>query len=464
MPKSIVGSRLFSRFAQHKPVAARAGEFLFLSGQTPHDPETGRLITRIEDVRGRAKGILEFNEYESLFDRVIPGPVAAQTFTILANIKGILSENNLSMEHVVKANIYITDFQNLDAFSRVWKKFYPKPTVACSVGGISTLGMNPNILVTMDCIAALPEKIPLDKIQRIPSDVPLVGLGCAAVKAGDLIFVSGHIGADREGKPIMRCKEVGKEAQKFIERMPMATPRTEATVAQIWIIHQKINDLLNKIGSSGDNILIQNYFAKTMNYDFFNTLPVNKVFYPEMPPAATGFGYSNISGNNDFNVQVEVIATVPGKKEGLSFGSGLTKPTTHYTMATKSGPYVFLSGRAGINWQKNGDPVVSLDDLSPWKGQHIMVGRLDKEEPVFFQAWYCYEAIRKIVEQVGATLDDVVKTNIFLMNVDDLPWVERARNDFFKNSLPVETIIPISQCTMHKELVVEIEPIIVLDK
>lgn len=464
MEKSIARSQFFSSLARSRPVAARAGEFLFIGGQTPHDPETGRLVTQIEDIKERAKGILDFSEYESLFGRVIPGPVATQTFTILANIKEILQENKMSMDHVVKTNIYITDFQNLDAFYRVWRKFFPKPTAACSVVGISTLGMNPNILVTMDCIAALPEKIPLEKIQRIPSDKPQVGFGCAAVKANDLIFVSGHVGADREGKPVMKCKEVGKEAQKFIERMPMVTPRTEATVAQIWSINEQINGLLERIGSSGDNILIQNYFAKTMTYDFFNILPVNKIFYPESPPAATGFGYSNISGNNDFNVQVEVIATVPGKKEGLNFGPELTKPTTHYTMATKSGPYIFLSGRAGINWQKNGDPVVVPDDLCPWNGQHIMVGRLDKEKPVFLQAWYCYEAIRRIVEQVGATLDDVVKTNIFLMNVDDLPLVERARNHFFKDTFPVETIIPISQCTMHRELVVEVEPIIVIGK
>ena len=93
MPKSIVRSKVFSPLAQSRPVAARAGEFLFLSGQTPHNPETGELVTSIWDIKDRAKGILDLREYESLFDRVIPGPVAAQTFTILANIEAVLSEN-----------------------------------------------------------------------------------------------------------------------------------------------------------------------------------------------------------------------------------------------------------------------------------------------------------------------------------------------------------------------------------
>ncbi|MCK5553480.1 MAG: RidA family protein [Deltaproteobacteria bacterium] len=464
MPKSIVRSEVFSPLAQSRPVAARAGEFLFLSGQTPHNPETGELVTSIWDIKDRAKGILDLREYESLFDRVIPGPVAAQTFTILANIEAVLSENGMSMEHIVKANIYISDFQDLAALHRVWKKFFPKATAACSVVGISKVGMNPKIRVIIDCIAALPEKISPGQIQRFPSDKPHIGLGeCAAVRAGDLIFVSGHVGVDAEGKAILKCAEVAKEAQAFIQQIPMATIRTEATVAQIWSINKQINDLLEKMGSSGDNILTQNYFARTMTYEFFNTLPVNEIFYPESPPAASGFGYPTILGNDDLYIEVEVIATIPGRKEVFNFGAGLTKPTTHYSMATKAGQYIFLSGRAGINWQKNGDPVVLPSDLDPWNGQHIMVGRIDQEKPVFLQAWYCYEAIRKIVEQTGATMDDIVKTNVFVMDVEDLPLVERARNYFFKDAPPVETVIPMTECTMHKELVVEVEPIIVID-
>lgn len=462
MPRSIIRSKLFSPLAELKPVAVRAGEFLFISGQTPHDPTSGELVTSIDQIRQRAKGRLDFSAYESLFDQVIPGPVAAQTFTVLANMEGILAENQMSLEHVVKVNIYLTDFQNLTAFRRIWRTFFPVPTTACSIVGISTAGMNPNVLVTLDCMAVLPEKIPVENILRIPSEGIHVGLGCAAVKAGDLIFVSGHVGSDREGRPILKCKDVGKDAKKLIETIPMATPRTEATVAQMWSINEQINGLLERIGSSGDNILIQNYFVKSMAYDFFNVLPVNRIFYPKFPPAATGFGYPAVSGSNECNVQVEVVATVPGRKEALDFGPELTRPTTHYTMATKSGPYIFLSGRAGINWQQNGAPVVTAKDLSSWNGQHIMVGRLDQEKPVFVQAWYCYEAIRRIVEQVGASLEDVAKTNIYLMNVDDLPLVERARNYFFKDLPPAETVIPISQCTMHRELVVEVEPIVVM--
>ena len=463
MERTLVSSNLFSPLAQSYPLAVRGQDFLFLSGQTPHDPENGKLVTGLQDIKDRAKGLINLDEYNSLFDRVIPGPVAAQTFTVLSNMKAILAENDMSMGDIVKTNIYITDFQDLAALQKIWKTFFQKPTTACSVVKVSTLGMNPNIRVFMDCIAALPGNIPQSQIQRFPADNPQVAMGgCSAVRAGDLIFVSGHVGVDANGEAFLRCRQLGQESLAYIKQIPMATRRTEAAVAQIWAINTQINDLLERIGSSGDHILIQNVFGRTMIYDFYNMLPVNQIFYPKTPAACTGFGYPNILGNDDLYLQVEVIATLPGKKEVFNFSPGLTKPTTHYSMATKVGKYIFLSGRAGINWQRNGDPVVSPEDLVPWNGQHIMVGRIEQENPVFLQSWYCYEAIRRIISEMGATMEDIVKTNIFLTDVADLPLVERARNYFFKNSLPAQTIIPISQATMHKELVVEVEPIIVL--
>jgi len=465
MPRLTVPSRLFSPLAQRRPLATRGGDFLFLSGQTPHDPGTGSLITTLGEVRQKAKDTLDLTMYESLFDKTLAGPIAAQTFTILSNIQGILFENGMSMDSICKMNIYLRDGEAIDALRKVWERFFPKPSVACSVVEVSSLGMNPRIQVMIDCIAALPDRIAPVHLQAIESESRQLGFGrCAAVKAGDLIFVSGHIGVDDHGRAILTGKEVSKEAEAFIRSQGVITGRSEATMAQAWKINAAIESVLKQLGSSGDHILIQNFFARTMRPDLYRLLPVNRIFYPEKPPAGTGFGYSRIGADENLRVQVEVIATVPGKKEAFAFDPGLTKPTTHYSMATKAGPYIFLSGRAGINWQKDGDPIVSADDLTPWQGQHIMVGRPDEEKPVFLQAWYCYEAIRKIVNTLGAGLEDVVKTNVFVADVGDLPLVERARNYFFGESLPAETVIPISQATMHRELVVEVEPILVLDR
>ena len=89
---------------------------------------------------------------------------------------------------------------------------------------------------------------------------------------------------------------------------------------------------------------------------------------------------------------------------------------------------------------------------------------MDQENIVFLQAWHAYEEIRRIVERTAAGLDNIVKTNIYVTNAADLAFIERAGNYFFKNGAPVETIIPVSEIGMFKELAVEIEPIIVMDQ
>ena len=78
----------------------------------------------LQDIKDRAKRILDVDEYGSLFDRVILAPMAAQAFTILVNIKDLLSENGLSLEHIVKTNVYITNFQDLPVFHRIWRNFF----------------------------------------------------------------------------------------------------------------------------------------------------------------------------------------------------------------------------------------------------------------------------------------------------------------------------------------------------
>lgn len=71
--------------------AVQAGNFLFLSGQIPIDPQT--------------------NEVQ-LFN----GDVARQTELVLKNIAAVLASQNLSLSAVVKTTIFLT---NLSQFSKV---------------------------------------------------------------------------------------------------------------------------------------------------------------------------------------------------------------------------------------------------------------------------------------------------------------------------------------------------------
>lgn len=79
------------------------------------------------------------------------------------------------------------------------------------------------------------------------------------------------------------------------------------------------------------------------------------------------------------------------------------------------------------------------------------------------QAEFIYDSLQKILEEVGASLDDVVKTTIFLTDMNDFVNVSPVRNKYLKNSEPVSTLVEVSKL-VKEGCVVEIEVIAVIQK
>jgi len=106
--------------------ATRAGSFVFVSGQGPADPRTGR---KVEDFKG-------------------------QVHQTLGNIKAILEAAGSSMENVVKATVYINDTRNWGMLNEVWTHYFPKDPPARAVVEIAHL----DIAAEIEVIAIVPEK------------------------------------------------------------------------------------------------------------------------------------------------------------------------------------------------------------------------------------------------------------------------------------------------------------------
>ena len=77
-----------------------AGDFVFLSGQTARDPNTGRLIE---------------------------GDVAVQTLRCLEIVREILSQLELSLSDVVRVTVYLADIGDFDEMNRVYASVFQTP-------------------------------------------------------------------------------------------------------------------------------------------------------------------------------------------------------------------------------------------------------------------------------------------------------------------------------------------------
>ena len=100
----------------------RAGDFIFVSGQGPLDPETGKIVG---------------------------DTIEEQTARTLENIKAILEAGGATMADVVKVTAHLTDLSNFAAYNRVYATYFPDPKPVRTTVGSQLLGM----LVEIDAIA-----------------------------------------------------------------------------------------------------------------------------------------------------------------------------------------------------------------------------------------------------------------------------------------------------------------------
>lgn len=100
---------------------------------------------------------------------------------------------------------------------------------------------------------------------------------------------------------------------------------------------------------------------------------------------------------------------------------------------------------------------VEVSGTSAMTPEGVVFGAGDAYE----QARYILSVIGEALARVGASLDDVVRTRVFLVNIDDWQEVGRAHAETFGAVKPASSCIG-GITLMAPELLVEIEAIAVL--
>ena len=84
-----------------------------------------------------------------------------------------------------------------------------------------------------------------------------------------------------------------------------------------------------------------------------------------------------------------------------------------------------------------------------------MVRFLAKMIP-YLQTKFILQKIKKILQKFDSSFENVVRTRIYVTNIDDWEKIGKAHNQIFKNIKPVTTMVEISKL-IDPDLLVEIE-------
>lgn len=107
--------------------AVEANGFIHLSGQTPIDPATGKLVE---------------------------GDIGAQTAQCFRNLFAVLAETGLTSDDVVSCAVYLTDMADFQAMNEIYAAQFAAPFPARTTIGVAALPLGARVEIGL--IAARP--------------------------------------------------------------------------------------------------------------------------------------------------------------------------------------------------------------------------------------------------------------------------------------------------------------------
>jgi enamine deaminase RidA (YjgF/YER057c/UK114 family) len=163
-----------------------------------------------------------------------------------------------------------------------------------------------------------------------------------------------------------------------------------------------------------------------------------------VPPPRTTIGCTGLLVK-DTLVEIDLVGYRPGKSlKHEVIKSAAPRPLAHYNEAFTLGSNVFAAGQIASDYRTGVPPEARKKDGFPFYGSDIEL-----------QTAYILENLKKTFEAAGSSLDQVVKAQVFLTDLDNFHGFDTVWKRYFKQPPPRSTI----GCTglLVKDTLVEID-------
>jgi reactive intermediate/imine deaminase len=256
--------------------AMQAGDLVFAAGQLASDFKTG--------VPASAKRGENFPFYGS--------DIQLQTEFVLENLKKTFEAAGSSLDHVVKAQVFMTNLNDFAGFDQVWKRYFKVPPPRTTVGTSGLLVRE--TLVEIDLIGYVPRSGLKHEVIKSGGPRPLANYS-EAFTLGDFVFAAGQIASDyKTGVP--------SKARKH-PNFPFYG--SDIKLQTVYILNN-LKQTFEAAGSSMDNVVkAQVFLTDLKNFAAFDE--VWKEFF-KVPPPRTTVGTTGLLVR-DALVEIDLIAT-----------------------------------------------------------------------------------------------------------------------------------------------------------
>ena len=375
--------------------AYRAGGLVFAAGQLPTDFKTG--------IPDEAKTDPAFPFYGS--------DIKKRTHYVLKNLQKTFEAAGSSLDHIVKAQVFLEDLNEFDAFDEVWKEYFKTPPARTTVGTTGLLVKD--AMIEIDLIGYVPGELDCTAVK---SDNPQpLAVYTEAFRVGDLVFAAGQLptdfktGVPAEAKTDAAFPFYGSDIKK----------RTHYVL-------ENLKKTFEAAGSSLDHILKAQVFLEDLNeFDAFDE--VWKEYFTTLP-ARTTVGTTGLLVK-DAMIEIDLIGYVPGGAECTVVSSAAPDVLANYAEGYRVGDFVFAAGQIPSDYKTGIPPEARTDPAFPFYGSNIKK-----------RTRYVLDNLSKTFAAAGSSLDDVIKAQVFLEDLREFNAFDEVWKEYFPTP-PARTTI-----------------------
>ncbi len=260
----------------------------------------------------------------------------------------------------------------------------------------------------------------------LPVTIPQGGIRYApGIRAGRWIFATGHKGTADYVRGM--SPDVLRQALPHWDK-----PKLRREAEQIF---RNVAGVFEAGGSSLSHVVRvdQNYTSGSAVECYHDAR--RAALEDHIPPSTSTLAQAFLLPEQE--IEVHMIGIVPADgftPQHIRPPQHAVHPTSGYSLALTAGDYVFVAGRMA-------DSFTFGEGLA--REARVPAGHLWKGRPVKLEADFIIrEKIVPALKAAGSSLQNVVKCQVYLRDLDDFAPFNEIWSDFFPNGTPATTLIP----------------------
>jgi len=321
-------------------------------------------------------------------DGSVAATFAEQCRQALENVKAIVEAAGLTAEHVIYTQVYLEDITRYEEMDHIFGEFFPKLPPARAVLGVARV---PDLSLEISAVAV---RNLADRRPVVPPDFKVEGGASPAVLTHDLLFVSSMPGSE---------PGTGKVPEDAAAQVDLALDRLQAVVKAAGL------ELSNMV-------FVNPYLTAEIPMRVMNERYARRFEFGNTPARAT-IEVSSLPGGA--HIEYTGIA-VRDLRQRRAVRPKNMPPSPTASPCVFAGNLLFCSAKSGFIPGPHGGVYAST---TPLQLRQSMRNQLDN------------------LEEAGMGFDDIVSTNVYLDNLEDLPSFDEVYGQYIGPVLPARTVV-----------------------